>query len=278
MIASRLLSPVILGPRQTSVRPALPRSLGAVGRCPSKPTLVIFVCDSSGSVTAPGGSDPVSNRFGEIELAVAAVAKSCRCGQELAAVVHFDTPAGDTGPVPLTKSCLSQLLPGLRIPEGGFGTSDLMPSMLRATDIATVHPDHQAVVVILSDFLLTDVDPDPVTATLIAFPGTVFGCVLGNQHLTSVSGVDELIHVDHDSEPGAVARAVFQGLTHHRVVETELPERNPGRRPFHNIISTLGTWIATTPPVLGRGDRPDRRAARHPDRPGHRNHRPHAAQ
>ncbi|SIM78863.1 vWA domain-containing protein [Mycobacteroides abscessus] len=271
MITSRILPPSVLGQRQASVRPALPGSLGTVGHCPSQPTLVMFLCDSSGSVTAPGGSDPVSNRFSEIAKALTAVATSCRCGQELAALVHFDTPAGDAGPVPLTKSGLSQLLPALRIPDGGFGTSDLLPSLQRAIDIAAAHPDHQAVVVILSDFLLTDVDPGAVTAALIAFPGTVFGCLLGNEHLISVVGVDELIHVGHDGAPGSVARCVLRGLTLHRVTETEPPEPNPGRRPFHNIISMLRNPIPVLPSVLGGAGRPDRRAGRHPDRRGHRN-------
>ncbi|RIT48828.1 VWA domain-containing protein [Mycobacteroides abscessus] len=271
MITSRILPPAVLGQRQASVRPALPGSLGTVSRCPSQPTLCIFLCDSSGSVTAPGGADPISNRFSEIELALRAVAKACRCKRELAAVVHFDTPAGDAGPVPLTKSCLAQLLPALRIPDGGFGTSDLMPSLQRAADIAAAHPEHEAVVVILSDFLLTDVDPGAVTAALIAFPGRVFGCVLGNEHLTSVVGVDELIHVDHDGAPGSVARPVLRGLTLHRVTETEPPEWNPTRRSFHNVMPMLRNRIAALPPGFGHRGRPDRRAGRHPDRRGHRN-------
>lgn len=278
MITSHVLSPMVLGYRQASVRPASPGSLGAVGRCPLQPTLCIFLCDNSGSVTAPGGADPISNRFSEIELALRAVAKGCRCKRELAAVVHFDTPTGDTDPQSLTKYGLSQLLPALRVPDGGFGTSDLMPSLQRATDIATAHPDHQAVLVILSDFLLTDVDPDTVTGALVDFPGTVFGCALGNGHLTSVVGVDELIHVDHASEPGSVARAVLQGLTLHRVAETKLPERNSDRRPFHNMAPTLRTRIAALPLVFGRAGRPDRHTVRRPDRPERRNRTQNAAQ
>lgn len=268
MISARILEAALLG---AAAEPPAPVAidLGAVGRCPDRPTLVIGIVDDSGSVTAPGGADPISNRYGELELALRAATRACRCKQELAAILHFDSPAGDTPELPLTRRGLAGLRRGLQIPVEGRGTSDLLPSLQRATDLAAAHLDHQAVVMVFSDFALTDADPDAVAAALHAFPGVVYGCVLG-RNASALPGVDHQIGVDPTSPPGAVARALLAALTHHR---TSRDGATPGgsRGRFHNALTRLSLPVRSSPPTPGAGDRTDRRAGRFPDRGRHGN-------
>ncbi|CPR39610.1 Uncharacterised protein [Mycobacteroides abscessus] len=232
MIRSTILNPRLLGLAPPQLNSPVV-TISTVGRCPTNPTLLIAISDDSGSITAPGGADPISGRYREMEAALRAISKSCRCRQELAAVLHFDTPAGDAGPTPLSKTGLTSLMPALCIPEGSYGTSDLLPAMLRANEIADDHPEHQAVLVIFSDFFLTDAEPTAVSAAVGAFPGTVYACVLGG-HAVQMTGIDHQIPVEHTSPPGAVAGALLAGLTHHRRPEAE--RKGLSRRVFHNAL------------------------------------------
>ena len=192
-------------------------ALGNPGQPARVPTLLIAVFDNSGSVTSPSGTDPLSNRFAEVRRAFSVVARK-GSSYELGAVLHFDTPSsGETGPVPLTKQGMRLLGPGLCIPQDGIGISDLAPSLHRATEIAEAHPDHQATLVVLSDFLLMDPEPGPVLSDLAAFPGDVHAVVLGIRLPEGV--LDERItvtHIQRDDPPGAVARALFASLITHR--------------------------------------------------------------
>jgi len=265
MMIPHLLAANVLGQFPQPREPHAHRDLGPVGTCPTHPTLVICIGDDSGSITAPGGADPISDRYREMEAALRAVAGTCGCTHELAAVLHFDTPAGDTGPLPLSGG-VADLMSGLAVPEGGYGTSDLLPAMQRAAEMASSHADHRTVLVIFSDFQLTDRDPGAVTAALTDFPGTVYGCVLGAP-VTDVPGVDHLVHVDHTSAPGSVAKALLAGLSHHR--DTSRPGAPLPRRVFHNALTAVTRLRRTPRPAIGRGVRAARRAARHPDRSDH---------
>lgn len=217
--------------RRTLAEAVIP--LGPVGRCSGKATLVIFVVDDSASVASPGGNDPVSNRYTEIRLALDEVAKRCRCGRELAAVLHFDSPHGDSAVQPLSRAGLRALDASLCIPIGGMGSSSLLPSMAGAQHLAQDHQDHEIVLVILSDFWLTDLPITDAWDRLSTFPGTVIAVRLGTfaSVTVEVPGVRGTVHISCDSPAGATAQAVLRGLTLHRLLHTA-----GRRRSFHNAL------------------------------------------
>lgn len=191
--------------------------LGDPGWPAEVPTLLITIFDNSGSVTSPAGTDPLSNRFAEVAQAFSAVAQR-GSRHELGAVLHFDTPSSsDVGPVPLTRRGFKRLRAGLRVPSDGAGSSELVPSLRRALGIADAHPECEATLVVLSDFMLLDPDPHQVFAELAAFPGAVHAVVLGGHLAPGVfdEGVT-VTYVGREDPPGAVARALFASLVTHR--------------------------------------------------------------
>jgi hypothetical protein len=112
------------------------------------PTLLIAVMDNSGSVAGPQGSDPISNRYSEMEHAFSVVARR-GSSKELGAILHFDTPtSGDVAPTPLTRGNLARLQAGLHPPADGAGTSNLSPSLARATELAKKYPEHEVTLVL----------------------------------------------------------------------------------------------------------------------------------
>ncbi|TDU06602.1 hypothetical protein EDD99_5165 [Streptomyces sp. 846.5] len=191
--------------------------LGNPGHPSEVPTLLIADFDNSGSVTSPAGTDPLSNRFAEVARAFSVVARN-GAQHELGVVMHFDTPSrGDVGPVPITRRGLTRLKSGLHVPADGAGSSELRPSLRRAVEIAEAHPDHEATLVVLSDFWLLDPEPANVFSELATFPGDVHAVVLG-AHLAA-DALDERItvtHIERGDPPGAVARALFSSLVAHR--------------------------------------------------------------
>ena len=190
--------------------------LGDPGRCSGHPTLVITVFDDSGSVTSPAGSDPVSNRYEEARQAFRAVARRCRCGRCLGAVLHFDLVAG-VPPTPLTKRLVSSLETGLRLPAGGMGCSVLGPSLAEAYEIAQQYPEHLSTLVVLTDFELFDPEPTQVLSSLAGFPGDVHAVVLGGRGLAgALDPRIQITPIQRDDPPGALARTVFASLTAHR--------------------------------------------------------------
>lgn len=226
MTTRQVLLPASLLPSQLrtptsachETRPAERFALGDPGWPTAEPTLLIADFDNSGSVTSPVGTDPLSNRFAEVAYAFAVVAKR-GSRHELGAVLHFDTTSsGDVGPVPITRRGLRKLRSGLRTPRGGRGSSELSPSLRRAVALATAHPDHQATLVVLSDFLLLDPQPpSQVLADLAAFPGVVHAVVLGATMPRSVFDERIVVTPIHSNDPpGAVARALFASLTTYR--------------------------------------------------------------
>ena len=268
MITSSLLNSRLLGHSDPPMSPSIGR-LGPVGRCPKVPTLFVVVVDDSGSITAPGGADPISNRYAEVRAAMVAVARVCRCGRELAAVIHFDTPHGDAGPQRLTRSGVLVLSRGLRVPSLGLGTSDLLPGLRAARQIADDHPGHNVVLAVLSDFQLTDSDEGAVRSELESFPGTVLACLIGGTEGMAVAEADQTISIGFSEPPGALARAVLVGLTHHRLnssVGIASGDNDPVRGRFHNAFRALRGQApapTSTPDAVVRAER---RAARRPDR------------
>ncbi len=219
LLTTNLLSASLLGHAATNTRattPGLQYVLGSPGRPSPKPTLVIATFDNSGSVISPAGTDPLSNRFAEVDRAFSAVAKK-GTRHELGAVLHFDVPTtADVEPVPLTRTGVARLRAGLRVPPDGAGTSRLGPSLRHARQLAATYPGHNTTLVVLSDFLLLDPDPTAVLAELATFPGAVHAVVLGGRTVRLSFDRLTVTGIKRDDLPGAVAKAVFASLTRHR--------------------------------------------------------------
>ena len=200
-------------PRPVKQRKEKPIELGWPGFCPRQPRLVLPIFDDSGSVSLPGGGDPVGNRYEETQLAFEALQEWCSCGKCLAGVLHFDTPRGDIDPGKLgSHRFQEQLKRDLRIPRGAAGSSFLGPSLTRAEEIAARFPKHEVRLVVLTDWQLFD--PDNILERLRSFAGTVLAIGLnadppGAADDNNIVGV----RVGHDDPPGAVARALFGELT-----------------------------------------------------------------
>jgi hypothetical protein len=207
--------------RATARRYADAITVGKPGRCPEQPVLTICLFDNSGSVT--GGNDPVGQRFLEAYLAISKVGARCRCGKDLAAALHFDTPtSGDLEPTPITKAHHADIQRSLAIPPDGAGASLLGASLTAAQQLAKRYrQSHRIVLAVLSDFLLFD----NYLAELVAFPGDVQAVALqapAPQQLVEAPSVT-VTPVDHSSRPGAVARAIFTALTRTRPHARALP-------------------------------------------------------
>lgn len=225
LLPGRLAPGVLRGPAASlapSVSDELARvALGHPGGCPESPTLTIFDFDDSGSVT--GGNDPIGNRYAEARHALARVARRCRCHEELAAVLHFDSPTAADVPPTAIRRRRAVLDAGLAPPSTG-GSSSLGASLEAAYSLAAAHPRHAATLVVLSDFELFDADVPRVLRRFADFPGTVRAVVL--RAVPPQVLVDDprvtVTRVDYASASGAVAHAVFGGLTALR----------PGRSPL----------------------------------------------
>lgn len=207
-------------------------ALGSPGWPSKEPTLFMAIFDNSGSVVAPTGTDPLSNRFEEVAHAFSVVARR-GARHELGAVVHFDTPSsGEVGPVPITKYGMVKLRRGLRPPPDGRGSSALLPSVRRAIELAEAYPEHKVTLVVLSDFQLLDPVPAQALAELAAFPGDVHAVVLGGRLPDGVlADRITVTPVRTDDPPGAVARALFASLTTHRrgIQRQTMPSAGEGR-------------------------------------------------
>jgi hypothetical protein len=200
-------------PRQIRPQKEKPIELGWPGFCPRQPRLVLPIFDDSGSVSLPGGGDPVGNRYEEARLAFAALKEWCTCGKCLAGVLHFDTPRGDATPGKLRSATFQQhLTRGLRVPRFAAGSSILGPSLTRAEEIAASFPKHEIRLVVLTDWQLFDTDN--VLDRLRSFPGPVLAIGL-NVNPPSAVDDDKIVglRVGHDDPPGVVAHALFGELT-----------------------------------------------------------------
>ncbi|WP_437770493.1 hypothetical protein [Arthrobacter sp. KNU40] len=220
LLASELQSPVHLSvrpkPGPQKRQPTI--QLGNPGRCPSGLTLVIIITEESGSLGGPAGNDPISNRYNEARHAVTVLARHCRCGRCLAAVIHFDTPTSRCiDPTPLTRTGKLRILSGLAVPPDAAGSSYLGPGLAAAEAIAARHPDHEVVLIILTDWELFDTNLPELLARLTTFKGSLFAVGLRNSPPESLAGpMITSLTIRPESPPGSLARAVFAGLTAHR--------------------------------------------------------------
>jgi hypothetical protein len=220
LLGSVLLPPRLLGGRSAGgyvVGNDLHIVLGAPGRCPTRPTLTTWIFDNSGSVL--GGNDSTGRRFDEAKLAMSPIARRCRCGKELLQVLHMDRPtAGDLPPTPISRKSMSAISASLTVPSDGDGASTLGATLSRATQAVSSYPDHDAVLVIASDFELFDMDLSGLWNAIGDFPGQVHAVVLRAGPPAALLADDRITvtTIAIGDKPGAVARVLFDSLTTHR--------------------------------------------------------------
>ncbi|MET4781617.1 hypothetical protein [Glaciihabitans sp. UYNi722] len=215
-LTPRLQPSALVGEVPRQVKPkkeAAAIELGWPGFCPRQPRLVLPIFDDSGSVSLPGGGDPVGNRYQEALLAFEALQEWCSCGKCLAGVLHFDSPRGDVDPGKLRSFTFQQhLTQGLRVPRFAAGSSVLGPSLARAEEIAVSLPKHEVRLVVLTDWQLFD--NDNILDRLRSFPGAVLAIGLNADPPAELLGDDIVsLRIGHGDRPGAVARALFGELT-----------------------------------------------------------------
>ena len=212
-LAPRLQPSVLAGELPRQVKPRKEAiELGWPGFCPRQPRLVLPIFDDSGSISLPGGGDPVGNRYQEAQLAFEALQEWCSCGKCLAGVLHFDTPQGDVDPGKLRSRAFQQHLKrGLRVPRFAAGSSVLGPSLTRAEEIAASFPKHEVRLVVLTDWQLFDTDN--ALDRLHSFPGTVLAIGLNADPPSEADDDIVGLRIGHGHPPGAVARALFGELT-----------------------------------------------------------------
>lgn len=188
--------------------------LGWPGIEPKETCLDVFIFDSSGSVIAPLGNDPVGNRFEEAKAAIRLVAQWSFTDRSKVAIIHFDHPRGASGVITLNDRNLARkLAPSLRNP-GGRGISDLLPSTIELERLAREYPDHEVRATIFSDFELTDARPEEVFARLGSFSGRIHAVVLGG--LIPPDLVQDNITVTPlapADAPGTFAAALLRSMT-----------------------------------------------------------------
>ncbi|MEN4475713.1 vWA domain-containing protein [Mycolicibacterium cosmeticum] len=203
---------------------------------------VFVVLDESASVACSGGNDPLSRRHAETALAIRHVAVACRCRRDRVALVPFDKgSAGHVAPQALTGSGIRQLNRGLRLLANNGGISSNLAPALDHVEALAAHADSEAAVVIFSDFLLTEQDPDAVLSRLRTFPGYVHAVVLGAQPppvLITDPNVT-ITRLTPSSPPGSAAQAVFDGLTRYRTRRTS--DSGGGARTIRNPLQRRRT-------------------------------------
>ncbi len=222
MRSSILKQSVILGAHEISDGTLAAIRLGKIGRCPEVPNLFIALFDDSGSVSLPGGTDPIGNRYDEAWHAFREL-RACSCNQCLIAVRHFDTPSGDAGPYRASRRAPDQLRRSLQVPIDALGSSFLTPSLEAAEQLAGQHPGHAATLLVFTDWQLFD--PPEYLERLRAFPGRLVVFGLGFEapiELQSDNG--RRVHIAFEDAPGAVARAVFNGIVLDRSGSTVFDE------------------------------------------------------
>jgi hypothetical protein len=241
LLSAELLPAVLVSRRATVARRAHASAaeeayvrqivLGRAGACPDRPTLSMFLFDNSGSVAGVAGNDPVGARFLEARVAIERLARHCRCGKELVAILHFDTPTStDLAPRPLTKANTAAIRNSLKIPYDGAGRSLLGPSLRAARKLADSHADHRAVLVALTDFELFDADLGSVMRDYVGFPGRVHAASLRTEPpaVLTESPKVTVTRINAGDPPGTLAQAIFGALVEDR--PGCHPHQSPGRR------------------------------------------------
>lgn len=196
--------------------------LGFPGDEPEVPQRIILVFDNSPSITASqGGNDPIGNRFYEAATVLGHLAAhSPRRSSTEVQVAYFDRSHYAVSPGLLrSKQHQQRIQVGLQVPPDAIGSSELRPvleTIQRTTD-PTQEPFVWPVLVIFSDFLLTDANPDAVIQELGEFIGEVHAVCLGHPPTPElVKSVDATYYVGTEAKPGAVARSLFAALTANR--------------------------------------------------------------
>ncbi len=203
--------------------------LGWPGFDSLRPSLDILSFDHSGSVTAPGGTDPIGNRFREAAQAIDSVRKWTTTNRPKVAVIHFDQPSGgNSGIVRLrSRGSMRRINESLSQPPDAVGTSDLAPSLTEAEKLAAQCVDHDVRLTIFSDFALTDHNTDAVYERLAMFPGRVHAVVLNIEPPPQLRAPrTSVTRVNHQDTPGALAEALRQSLIvnrRHIAVGAETP-------------------------------------------------------
>ncbi len=224
---SRVASSSLLVPSGQPQRKSRTRYyLGSPGLCSGRANMTICLFDDSGSVAAPAGNDPLSNRYREAATAFRALSRRCLCGQCRAAVVHFDL-VGGCGPT-LTRWPLSgALTTALTTPARAEGSSLIGPSLAEVSRLVE-HDDGKSDLrlVVFSDFELFDPDGDRLLADMARFPGSVHVVVLGTSARVAFDPVVQVTRLTHDSAPGAAARALLRSLSAGRI-GARVPDEPP---------------------------------------------------
>ena len=187
--------------------------LGSPGLCSGRANLTICLFDDSGSVAAPAGNDPLSNRYREASTAFHSLARRCLCGQCRAAVLHFDL-VGGCGPTPMRWPLSKMLTAALRTPPWAEGSSLIGPGLAEVSRLVEQDDGKSDLrLVVFSDFELFDPDADRLLADMAHFPGSVHAVVLGASTRATFDPVVEVTHLTYGSAPGAAARALLRSLS-----------------------------------------------------------------
>ena len=191
--------------------------LGSPGLCSGRANLTICLFDDSGSVAAPAGNDPLSNRYREASTAFHSLARRCLCGQCRAAVLHFDL-VGGCGPTSTRWPLAKALTAALTTPPQAAGASLIGPSLAEVSRLVEQDDGRSDLrLVVFSDFELFDPDADRLLADMARFPGSVHAVVLGTSTRVAFDPVVQVTHLTYGSAPGAAARALLRSLSAGRI-------------------------------------------------------------
>jgi hypothetical protein len=215
LLASRLAPSAAIGEAPSSQRFRGGYRLGFPGVNPRVPQLHVITCDNSASVAWGAGADTIGRRFEEARAAISSLARFAD-RETLVGLVPFDQIGGGhvpVGPVARRRHRV-ELERELRVPPDAPGTSDLTPAVEAVEGIASKHPQHEVTWSILSDWKLTDDDPDGLYRRLADFPGTVHAIGLNLPVPGNLVGPRIWVtNLTSDSPLGSVAIALHRALT-----------------------------------------------------------------
>lgn len=189
--------------------------LGWPGLDPLNSTLDIVIMDDSGSLSAPGGNDPIGNRYEEARHAIEVLSNWTTSSRQKVAVIHFDYPQIEIdGPYRLDRTRnRDQVLASLAVPHSAHGSSCLAPAMGAAHRLAR---EHGGIVrcTIFSDFELADAQPTQPYDQIRTFPGQVHAVALNADPPTVLTELPNVTvtRIASDSPPGFAAAALMHSL------------------------------------------------------------------
>lgn len=220
IIARGGLAPAVVagggGMGHRSSRGSLNIAFPLPGRCPAEPTLLILVFDDSGSML--GGNDSAGMRYEEAGLAVEAVGRRCRCGDERVAVLHMNRPTtADLEPTPISRRNWRDIEAALQVPSDTDGASALADTLQRASAMAQSRSRERACILVFSDYELVD-DMHDLAVALTDFPGRAHAVVMRSAPPPIFAEFDQITvsHVPTGEPPGLVAGTVFDALAEPR--------------------------------------------------------------